>query len=355
MNHTAFVKLSPLHITLKKQDRCTDSLFSRPIWSCAQTNKGKDFSIATTKTHGVASLHNGTWFKLICGASTHDAPMVRNLCEIYATAGVDCIDVAADFPVIQAAREGITRAMKRGAKSPLLMASVSDAEDLHFRKAEFDASLCPSDCPRPCEKVCPAEAIADDGVIEARCYGCGRCIPVCPLGLIEARDYVHDVKDIRRILHLVDALEIHTGKDRTFPFCNLWDSLAEDIRKLKVIAVSLPDLGEDHVLGRELELMWTKMRDVVQSDHVELIWQTDGRPMSGDIGAGTANAAVKLAKKVRRILTELDIPGHVQLAGGTNWKTIPLMKQSGLLRTESTSKFTSAAGLAIGGYGRKVR
>ncbi|CAI7868625.1 unnamed protein product, partial [Closterium sp. NIES-54] len=75
----------------------------------------------------------------------------------------------------------------------------------------FDASLCPTTCPRPCERVCPAAAIrflpaaadagltaaqasmagsssssssSSDGVIAERCYGCGRCIPVCPLGLI---------------------------------------------------------------------------------------------------------------------------------------------------------------------------
>lgn len=70
---------------------------------------------------------------------------------------------------------------------------------------EFDPDDCPKDCTRPCEKICPANAIfkvfflfllriyifhfffngeflfdMKAGVINERCYGCGRCFPVCP-------------------------------------------------------------------------------------------------------------------------------------------------------------------------------
>lgn len=43
------------------------------------------------------------------------------------------------------------------------MISVNDNEDLHFRKAEFDPDDCPTDCSRPCENVCPADAISHSG------------------------------------------------------------------------------------------------------------------------------------------------------------------------------------------------
>lgn len=90
--------------------------------------------------------------------------------------------------------------------------------------SEFDPNDCPLDCSRPCEIVCPANAISlegaagilqvlpsqrrlkypaskyisisplcfticiptfvstlmQGGVITERCYGCGRCLPVCP-------------------------------------------------------------------------------------------------------------------------------------------------------------------------------
>ncbi|CAI0626583.1 unnamed protein product [Linum tenue] len=106
---------------------------------------------------------------------------------VYTLAGVDCIDCAADAAVVSAVNEGIDAAMEVvELRRPWVMISVNDDDDLHFRKAviaEFDPDDCPMDCSRPCELVCPANAIKLDdhsGVITERCYGCGRCFPVCP-------------------------------------------------------------------------------------------------------------------------------------------------------------------------------
>jgi hypothetical protein len=46
----------------------------------------------------------GQWVKLICGASYQDMPTVQRLVMLYALAGVDCIDVAADGAAVAAAR-----------------------------------------------------------------------------------------------------------------------------------------------------------------------------------------------------------------------------------------------------------
>ncbi|MCP2729803.1 4Fe-4S ferredoxin, partial [Symplocastrum sp. BBK-W-15] len=115
------------------------------------------------------SLREGHWFKLICGASFQHLPAVRNLTLAYTLAGADCIDVAADPAVVEAAREALNVAanLKEAAQTqgfqfshrPWLMVSINDGEDPHFRKAEFDPDFCPADCPRPCEKICPAQAI----------------------------------------------------------------------------------------------------------------------------------------------------------------------------------------------------
>ena len=56
------------------------------------------------------SLKQGTWFKLICGASFQDLPAIHNLSLVYSLAGVDCIDVAADPTVVEAARGGMAAA-----------------------------------------------------------------------------------------------------------------------------------------------------------------------------------------------------------------------------------------------------
>lgn len=307
------------------------------------------------KSHPLRSLDDGTWFKLICGASSHDSPSVRNLSEVYTLAGADCIDVAADPAILSAAREGIERAVVRGAHRPLLMASVNDAVDVHFRKAYFDPDLCPKDCPRPCVSVCPAEAIAMTGVINERCYGCGRCIPACPYDFVYAHDHVHGVQHVRDVICMVDALEIHTGPNRCDAFCSLWDQIHDVLPGLQVVSVSFPDLGDDSMLSFALRQMWESMYRAVNAWGIEVIWQTDGRPMSGDIGPGTAKASILLAHRVRDALTSHKIGGHVQLAGGTNWKTIPLMKEAGLLRTDSSAKSTTVSGVAMGGYARKVR
>lgn len=51
------------------------------------------------------ALEEGTWFKLICGASYQDLPRVTSLASIYTLAGADCIDVSANNAVVTAAIE----------------------------------------------------------------------------------------------------------------------------------------------------------------------------------------------------------------------------------------------------------
>ncbi|CAN1281558.1 hypothetical protein LINPERPRIM_LOCUS17787 [Linum perenne] len=166
------------------------------------------------------SLQKGNWVKLICGASFEDVVDIRNLSLVYTLAGVDCIDCAADPAVVSAVNEGIDAAMDVvDLRRPWVMISVNDDEDLHFRKAgfaEFDPEDCPSDCSRPCEVVCPANAIKisdHGGVITERCYGCGRCFPVCPYDKIREVSYMREAATTSELLERndVDAIEIHTS------------------------------------------------------------------------------------------------------------------------------------------------
>nr|WP_243146974.1 LdpA C-terminal domain-containing domain [Scytonema sp. UIC 10036] len=286
------------------------------------------------------SLEEGHWFKLICGASFQHLPAVRSLTLAYTLAGADCIDVAADPSVIAAAKEGLQIASELGRsvgqqgfgryeKKPLLMVSLNDGEDPHFRKAEFNVTQCPTNCTRPCEKICPAQAIVFDGVnsnfsgvLSQKCYGCGRCIPICPYDIIYTKSYVSTPGAIAPLILStgVDAVEIHTNVGRLAEFKRLWQAIAPWVERLKLVAISCPD-------GNGLIDYLHTLYEVISPLPCVLVWQTDGRPMSGDIGDGTTLAAVKLGQKV----LAAKLPGYVQLAGGTNSYTVAKLRAMGLL------------------------
>jgi Fe-S-cluster-containing hydrogenase component 2 len=230
------------------------------------------------------------------------------------------------------------------------MVSLNDGEDPHFRKAEFNAADCPPDCSRPCEAICPAQAIVFErtdgfsGVVDSHCYGCGRCLPICPVQQISTRSYVSAHTAIAPMLLTgVDAVEIHTQVGRLEDFQRLWKAIAPALPHLKLIAISCPD-GEGL-----LDYLWA-LYDVISPLPCSLIWQTDGRPMSGDIGDGATRAAVKLGCKV----LSAGLPGYVQLAGGTNRYTVDKLKSLGLLNRTGENSLPHIAGVAYGSYARTL-
>jgi hypothetical protein len=121
--------------------------------------------------------------------------------------------------------------------------------------------------------------------------------------------------------------------------------LAPAAYHLQLLAISCPD---DPELIPYLTSLYRTISDTYYPESLpfKLLWQTDGRPMSGDIGAGTTHAAIKLGEKV---LTA-NLPGYVQLAGGTNHYTVPKLRELGLL--PPTTAPTYINGVAYGSYAR---
>jgi Fe-S-cluster-containing hydrogenase component 2 len=306
------------------------------------------------QSYPLHSLKEGSWFKLICGASYQHLPAVRSLAVAYSLAGADCIDVAADPAVIAAAREGITAARKQlreknlSDNSPWLMVSINDGEDPHFRKAKFDVTKCPADCPQPCVKVCPADAIDlnKGGVIDRLCYGCGRCEPICPQTLVSTYSYVSCLPEVIALIKSlnVDAIEIHTQVGHYDDFKRVWRDLLPSVDKLKLLAISCTDAPNVIEYLRSLYAS-------IDPLPCPLIWQTDGRSMSGDIGKGTTHAAISFAQKV----LQAQLPGYIQLAGGTNDYTVSKLKQANMLGKPNSAAIPNlVSGVAYGSYARRI-
>ena len=293
------------------------------------------------QTHPAQSLRSRTWFKLICGASMHHIPSVRNLTFIFTAAGADCIDMAADPAIVRAARVGVAAALEQypQAKAPWLMASFNDGEDPHFRKATALTHTCPADCPQPCITSCPPAAISSTSTgisIQTQlCFGCGRCEPLCPLQVIRTEHYqVSAASQMPELLDAgIEAIEIHTRIGRSLEFEHLWMQLQPWASNLKLVSISFND-------GDGLEHYLRQLVEIVQPQPVHLVWQVDGRPMSGDIGKGTTRATLHLAEKV----LSFALPGYVQLAGGTNQATMPKARGLGI----------PVSGAAFGSFARQL-
>ena len=280
------------------------------------------------------------WVKLICGASNEDKSSIEDLCAIYSAAGVDYIDIAADPSVADAARNGINWSKIKYGKDPGLMISISDGKDIHFRKAKFDPKKCPPDCKRPCEKICPTFAINEYGISKNKCYGCGRCITSCPLNLISEYEYQLSQNSLKDILLKIkpDAVEIHTEINRTDSFIKISNIIKDSGVKLKKISVSC-GLAQSNAKPDDLAKAFWERYEILSIHNVQLIWQLDGRPMSGDIAATTAKAAVKLWETIHPILP----PGLIQLAGGTNGNTYKFLDKNKI-----------PDGIAFGSVARKI-
>ena len=283
------------------------------------------------------------WVKLICGASNEDVISIEDLCAIYSAAGVDYIDVAAEESIVQAARSGIKWAKEFFGSSPGLMISISDGKDIHFRKAKFDPSKCPPNCPRPCEKICPTFAIDNYGIKECKCYGCGRCIKSCPFNLISDYEYNLSKDDLPSTLEKIkpDAVEIHTEINRIDSFAKVVSILKTSQTKLEKISVSCgltQSTKEQKEPNDLLKALWERY-EILNALNIPIIWQLDGRPMSGDLAPATSKDTVQLFKTIGSRLP----PGLIQLAGGTNGRTY-----------EFLNKHNLPDGIAFGSSARKI-
>ena len=72
--------------------------------------------------------------------------------------------------------------------------------------------------------------------------------------------------------------------------------------------------------------------------------------MSGDIGKGTTHETISFAQKV----LQAQLPGYIQLAGGTNNYTVSKLKQANKIASKASSLGDRISGIAYGSYARTI-
>jgi hypothetical protein len=162
------------------------------------------------------------------------------------------------------------------------------------------------------------------------------------MNLIETKSHLASVEDILPEIETgqIKAIEIHTQIGHEEEFRRLWKILGSKVQHLQLLAISCQD-------GPQLLPYLKFLLGTMGTLPCPLVWQTDGRPMSGDIGRGTTHPAIKMAQKV----LSHGLPGFIQLAGGTNDHTVEKLKIMGLLGSENKK---GIAGVAYGSYARSL-
>ena len=142
-----------------------------------------------------------------------------------------------------------------------------------------------------------------------------------------------------------DAIEVHTSPGRSQAFAQLLAAISASDLSLSLLAVSCGEGREPGQLALAAYL-W-QLHGFLAASSWPWLWQLDGRPMSGDIGAGTAHAAVALFERLGPFLP----PGLIQLAGGTNADSRRRLLKIQISPTPATG---GIAGIAYGGSARAL-
>ncbi len=277
------------------------------------------------------ALAEGRFCKIICGLGMSDALVARRMATLYALAGADALDVAADPDVVAAARAGFDDADRiaglegRILVAPALLISVGLQSDPHVGRALLHRSICATcaGCSIPSLRLCaerPLELRAPE------CPGCMACIGACPYGAITVAAAFDGRGDgvATALAAGADGLELHVG-----------GAAVADIEQVMTTLMGLIDEGMllSFSVGSEVTstaLVLDQVRWIEAQSHEPTVIQVEGRPMSGgaDIGrAGpAAAAAIELAARVTTVVQRT----YVQIAGGADHTTHGLCVAAGL-------------------------
>lgn len=279
-----------------------------------------------------------SFFKLIMGGSFSALADMTPLLQAYTRAGVDMIDVSADWDVVDHTIQVINQTLKEEPtrRRPLLMASFPLDDDPHFRKITLNRPDC-IDC-GVCIDVCPTDVFEWDlqhhlQVDTPRCYGCGRCVPICPTNALDLEGFSAHLDRLKVLSSPdIDAIEIHSHHADPLMVATLWEDLGSLLAN-KWIAVCFRP--QQHPLDQSLAFIQAWQDRV----NFPLIIQVDGDPMSGSDDPQASLPALLAANALAPYLHD---SVYLTISGGINAMTAEYLKQPEFRRIQGAGMGTMA-------------
>ena len=271
------------------------------------------------------ALATRTYFKLICGASFHDVDKINALVQIYAQAGIDCVDVACEPHVLKAVGEAY-HALPTDYTKPLVMVSLDVDGDPHFRKIHVTRLAC-VDC-EACLPACPVDALYMDEahqfqINSDRCYGCSRCMPTCPSDALYFQPTHALPEALLEVLEhpLVGGVELHANHLEIASLERLFEALGSSLSHKWISLCFRPTEHTPESVDAYLEA-FNALCKAVHPYGVML--QIDGNAMQADESHHSSLPALKGATALAE-RWKARFP--VTLSGGINAETARLLEE----------------------------
>jgi ferredoxin len=310
-------------------------------------------TVSPAMTRALAALADRRYFKLICGASFRDGPMVEAMTSWYGAAGAHAVDIGPHPTLLPAVRAGLAT-LPPDAVAPLVMVSFDLDGDPHFRHVVVDEPTCIV-C-SACVPVCPTVALAigpsvlpESGgaetlrVDDPLCYGCGRCVEVCPVDAFAYKALDQLAQPLIDMLAdpVVEAVELHTHGLQVADLQTFWHHSGGRLAGKVVSVCFRPQQHEPPAIAGYLQALDQLARD---TGVAAVMLQVDGQPMSGSDDRGASVPALQAAQA---LLASGMCPPQwpVTVSGGINAHTANRLRQP---------EFAGIAGVGMGTMARQA-
>ncbi len=261
-------------------------------------------------------LENKKCFKLILGAGNENLEAILPIVKTYYELGCRFFDLSPNTEII--------KNVKKIAPEALICVSFGVNGDKHIQKAIIDKSKC-NNCGL-CSSICPYNGILDI----KNCIGCVKCLSACSYGAIKMENIQLDFEErLNDVVKLgIHNIELHAQGADFSEIKEKWELISDKFKGILSVCLQVD--------GIEVATKLIEKRIPYTT-----IIQADGKSMTGTVDNNkTTIPAIECAKA----FMDKNLPAYILLSGGTNSKTVNLIKKCGL----------TPNGVSYGSYARKL-